>query len=261
MYYLDECLLDHDRHGSGCDCGSCDGNGKAYGVSLYELDAEGIKAYLRLQAEIDAESFEAWVEDADPVDVYYAPSEEAAVENALLAAKNQGYLLVDHDPFVVTEQGPLWFLTNGLCESTEHWTPLQFERLGLSYQKDGPYGPYPLTQQEERLIAANGFRTIKNGILRLGYSVLWQDKKWLCATIEYEFEDCNDVTEYEHFSEEQARWQKILTPLDGYALPEYSSPLHDRYTLNLVVPFPVAIGQFTDYWHWNNFLKENDEKN
>ena len=59
-------LDDQDHHGSGCDCGKCNSNGKSYGVAAFKFDSD------------------------EPVFVEYGPSEEAAMHNAILKTSEAG---------------------------------------------------------------------------------------------------------------------------------------------------------------------------
>ena len=64
-------LDDIDRHGEECDCGSCDMNGKSYGVGIYELHGSD-----------------------EVIERVYAGSEGSAIHNAKLTAKESCLQLV-----------------------------------------------------------------------------------------------------------------------------------------------------------------------
>lgn len=92
-------------------------------------------------------------------------------------------------PFVPTEKGPLVYLVNGLQEDTGHWSPEEFDRLGIVYGEwEG--GPYPLTDWELSYCHDESFWTQADGLARVSYAVFWQNRKWLCISIEYQYEEC-----------------------------------------------------------------------
>ena len=250
VYYLDTSAFDHDDHGQGCNCRKCNANGRSYGVRLYKLDTMGIIACMHESEDVLSD----WLYDADPDEVFYRSSEDLAVSTALQICSMRGYTIVGSDPFLLTREGPLWILTNGSCESTDHWTPSQFERLGIDYQKDSPYGPYPLTLQEQRFIGEDSLSLNDNDFdsLYLGYSAFWQGKKWLCPTLEYLKTEERDRGWIE---EEKEKWRHIITPLDGSVVEEEA--LEDRYTLLLLIPFR-SIGRLhiADFDGWKAFLEE-----
>jgi len=62
-----------DRHDPGCDCGSCNANGKSYGVGIYEVG------------------------DDEPLVRIYRASEESAERDAILHASMNGYVVVDEE--------------------------------------------------------------------------------------------------------------------------------------------------------------------
>lgn len=66
---------DQDHHGSGCECGLCNANGKSYGVGIHQSTSHGI---------IVGEVFER----------VYGPSEEAAMHNARQVCEEKGYVIV-----------------------------------------------------------------------------------------------------------------------------------------------------------------------
>jgi hypothetical protein len=72
--YVNVVYWDIDRHGVGCHCGLCNMNGRSYGVAIFDAGT-----------------------DLNPLEVVYAPSEEAAADNARLLAQNGGWVIVPKD--------------------------------------------------------------------------------------------------------------------------------------------------------------------
>jgi hypothetical protein len=62
---------DIDRHGEGCDCGSCNSQGKSYGYGIYPQDSTEVLARV------------------------YACSEFSAEYNATKLCEKQGLIIVD----------------------------------------------------------------------------------------------------------------------------------------------------------------------
>src|SRR5579862_969721 len=97
---------------------------------------------------------------------------------------------------VQTTQGPLWFVTNGLCEPA-YWNAGVFDHYGAGYQESSPYyggeTPYPLTRAEEAYVSPDGLLLPHYCTdLRLGYTVWWKAQKWVCPTLEYSYASASD---------------------------------------------------------------------
>ena len=64
---------DFDRHGSGCTCGLCNSNGKAYGCAIFNaVDKDRV----------------------DPVCRVYGPSEDSVLHNAKILCRCKGWKVV-----------------------------------------------------------------------------------------------------------------------------------------------------------------------
>lgn len=94
---------DQDQHGSHCKCGTCNSNGKAYGFAIKELgflfeNDDVLKSFLGdvvENGEILPDLIADATNDYDPIDVIYAPSEDAASKQAHDAAVSMGMTVVD----------------------------------------------------------------------------------------------------------------------------------------------------------------------
>ena len=85
---------DIDRHGAGCSCGRCDGNGRSYGVAIRLISDDEIAAIERQAARegidvwelLEMESYEVAVRE-------YAASNASAVANARQTCRRLGYAI------------------------------------------------------------------------------------------------------------------------------------------------------------------------
>jgi hypothetical protein len=80
-------LDDIDRHGSGCPCGQCDTNGKAYGCAVFDVPPS-------LEIE-DDEALADLVQTSGPLDRLYAASEPAALDQTRALCAAQRWSVVD----------------------------------------------------------------------------------------------------------------------------------------------------------------------
>lgn len=102
-----------------------------------------------------------------------------------------------------TTEGIMFYMTNSLCEPS-HWIKSVFEHLSIPYGITEDGAAYPLTEEEQQYIAsdemAGEIRLPKYGRSRefilFGYTIWWQNKKWLAPTIEFSYDE-DDAYEYE----------------------------------------------------------------
>ena len=78
---------DADQHEEGCRCGKCDANGTSHGIFVFAVPKEGCRT---------ADDFDAAAEEQEkyPLSRIYAPSEEAALNNARLWCEMQGFEVI-----------------------------------------------------------------------------------------------------------------------------------------------------------------------
>lgn len=157
---------------------------------------------------------------------------------------------------VQTEQGPVYYLTNGSCESTDYWTPQTFDYLGLPYQGETEWGPYPLSREEERYIAEDGVNTRAGGSLSLGYSIFWQGKKWLAPTIEYPYSRLGRPSKRlkERVLAEERRIKRALDALGVQVIEDFDC-CDDRLCLIVALPFEEVMKAFGGLDSWKAFLQ------
>jgi len=88
------------------------------------------------------------------------------------------------------------FLTSGCCEDTGHVDAATLDRLGMDYQTSTNGYFYPLSLEEELFIAEEHLELDEQrGIMALmGYSVLFEDTKYLCLAIEIGYDPSNAQT-------------------------------------------------------------------
>lgn len=174
---------------------------------------------------------------------------------------------------VQTTHGPLWVLTNGLCENTGYWHTEVFRYHGASYQAAAGQEPYPLTHQEAAFIQPDGIDLPGYATdLHLGYSVWWQNRKWLSPLLEYCYEPEDPAAKHhgvergeaDFFSRldclrafvecEAERLSVLLHPMHGEVLLDLEG-FTDRYAIHLLVPCGVVLGQFRGSEAWQHFLR------
>jgi hypothetical protein len=85
--FIDDARFEHGQHDPGCECGACDGSGKAFGCRYYDLTPA--PAFLGWGA------VRAWLETRDCVEVVWAASEGTALHKARLVCERRGYDPVD----------------------------------------------------------------------------------------------------------------------------------------------------------------------
>jgi hypothetical protein len=173
---------------------------------------------------------------------------------------------------IQTSAGPLWLLTNGLCEDTDLWHPDVLRYYGASYQEDDGE-LYPLIAPEAQFIEPDGI--VLPGYLtdvRLGYSAWWQNRKWACPRLEYCYipadPDCQlHGLERENpgywtrqdflraFVESEAeRLAPLVRAVQGEVLLDLVS-FPDRYVLHMLVPFEHTCEHFGTREAWHHFLR------
>lgn len=173
---------------------------------------------------------------------------------------------------VQTTRGPLWFLTNDLCENTGYWHTDVFDYHNVAYQGATETESYPLTRAEAQFIQPDGIDLPGYATeMLLGSSVWWQNQKWFCPTLEFCYQP--DVSTNKHhgltfeeadflsrkdclraFVESEAeRLGERLRSLLGEVLLDLDG-LPDRFVLHLLVPVTVVQARFHTLQEWQEFL-------
>lgn len=81
------------------------------------------------------------------------------------------------------------FLTSGCCEDTGNVSADELKGLGLEFQTFEDASTYPLTDEEQGIIAEEYLDIDGNGLFCLmGYSALYKGRKYLVPTIEISFD-------------------------------------------------------------------------
>lgn len=96
IYYLEE-DTDRDIHDTLCCCGVLsDLPHRAVGASLYELDGPGLQALYALLLGEDEDSFRDWCNAQESQATSYGLDEEAAIQEALRQARQDGWLVINY---------------------------------------------------------------------------------------------------------------------------------------------------------------------
>jgi len=162
------------------------------------------------------------------------------------------------DPVGLQVTCPL-VLTNGGCESTDVIDIDVLHSMGLetgvvTEEKI----PFPLTERENLFIAEDSIDLAFTYIL-LGYTVVYQGKKWLSPIIEYMFseDDSNGITSAQAEALMEVEAQVIasrLIALGGYVMIEKGVwPVH--HCLTMMIPFDCPEltkfeSSFDEYVNW-----------
>jgi hypothetical protein len=141
---------------------------------------------------------------------------------------------------IYTTDGPLWFLTNGLCESTDYWNP---EILRFYYEKCSD--EYPLSDEEKNYITAMELEVTDEYFLNMGYTVWWKNKKYFAPTLE--------IVPSLYRSAQSQYISKIVRYLDGDVIFDKRGLL-GRFCIHILVPCSTVLRHFS-LEQWNTFLK------
>lgn len=190
------------------------------------------------------------------------------------------------DPIKKQKTEPV-FLTSGICEDAEHLSPWDLQKLGLSFSVDTGGDPfdasqwdadnyggdsdwymkgytfYPLTTAESKFVADDTFDT-PEGLGIMGYSVVYQGRKWLYPAIEISYAGPDDDAKHGgfHYANEALakaaadylarQVREKLEAIGGDVHVYYNDGCDNRHTVHLRIPFEhaCALGTFENYKAW-----------
>lgn len=159
-------------------------------------------------------------------------------------------------PFGDGSQTPL-YLTSGACEATHDYIYDLLKAKNLPFN-EGEF-LYPLTESEEKYIGesladvADGFGAL------LGYSSLYQDRKYLAPNIELYFGEDSDISADDALQFGKALKEELapkISAIGGHVfLTEHDED--DRHLMEILIPFEYAAKAARNFDEWIAHL-END---
>jgi hypothetical protein len=162
------------------------------------------------------------------------------------------------------------FLTSGCCEDTENLGAWDLSQMGLQHQLLADGECYPLTVEEEALIAEEFVALSDEPYLSalMGYSAVYENTKYLVPTIEVSFAD-PEGKNHDHLPafddakavNEYARTlaQRIAEKTGGFFVWSGEPGVmfrdgHGTFVTEIFIPYTYALVQASEYESWKQHL-------
>lgn len=148
------------------------------------------------------------------------------------------------------------YLTNGCCEATHDYAEDLLKAAGIPYAAAGSDPFYPLTKSEEKYIGehladvADGYGAL------LGYSALYQDKKYLMPSIEFGFGfnvEESEAAAYAHALEGEFRPR--IEAIGGHVFLSTEDRGVERHVMQVLIPFEYAMEKTSTFEEWVSHLE------
>lgn len=151
-----------------------------------------------------------------------------------------------------------FYLTNACCENAGFVGANHMRRLGLDF---GDYEGffYPLTDAESRYIATEQVAIGDSGAEAwLGFSMLYQDRKWLAPVIEIgERQVCSaneDAPSHARKAEAEQIHAQVTERADEVGGHVFMAEAAGRFWIEVMLPFELAM-RHGDFAGWKHFLE------